>query len=121
MFLHFSLVQGIEYICVPLFAIFSNDKPLYLTLQNDKNEEVEFMPIFFEKERGDIMISEMRKKQPNLADDAKIQLIAPLEIMLGRLKEGKEDVAPIEFVPAKDSVEILNSIIQEQQKQLQQK
>ena len=62
----------------------------------------------------------MKKKQPDLADHAKIQLIAPLEIMLGRLKEGNEDVAPIEFVPARDSVEVLNGIIQQQQLQQQQ-
>ncbi len=104
-----------EYNGVPLFAIFSEDKPLYLTIKNEQNEEVEFMPVFFEKERGEIMISEMKKKQPDLATDAKIQVIVPLEVMLGRLKEGNEDVLPIEFVPAKDSVEVLNSIIQQQQ------
>ena len=110
-----------EYNGVPLFAIFSDDKPLYLTVKNEKNEEIEFMPVFFEKERGEIMISEMKKKQPDLANNAKIQVIVPLEVMLGRLKEGNEDVSPIEFVPSKDSVEVLNGIIQQQQLQQQKK
>ena len=110
-----------EYNGVPLFAIFSGDKPLYLTVKNENNEEIEFMPVFFEKERGEIMISEMKKKQPDLANDAKIQVIVPLEIMLGRLKEGNEDVSPIEFVPAKDSVQVLNENLQEQQLQQQNK
>ena len=110
-----------EYNGVPLFAIFSDDKPLYLTVKNEKNEEIEFMPVFFEKERGEIMISEMKKKQPDLATNAKIQVIVPLEVMLGRLKEGKDDVSPIEFVPAKDSVEVLNDIVKQQQLQQQKK
>ena len=108
-----------EYNGVPLFAIFSEDKPLYLTVKNDKDEEVEFMPVFFEKERGELMIAEMKKSQPELADNAKIQVIVPLEIMLARLKEGSEDISPVEFIPAKDSVEVLEGIIQ-QQRQLQQ-
>ena len=104
-----------EYNGVPLFAIFSNDKPLYLTIKNEKNEEIEFMPVFFEKERGEIMISEMKKKQPDLATDAEIQVIVPLEIMLERLNKGNEDVAPIEFIPVKDSVEVLNNILKQQE------
>ncbi len=110
-----------EYNGVPLFAIFSQDKPLYLTVKNEKNEEIEFMPVFFEKERGDIMISEMKKKQPDLATDAKIQVIVPLEIMLGKLKDGKDDISPIEFVPARDSVEVLNEIVKQRKLQEQKK
>ena len=106
-----------EYNGVPLFAIFSNNKPLYLTIKNDKNEEIEFMPVFFEKERGEVMITEMKKKQPDLATDAKIQVIVPLEIMLDRLNKGNEDVSPIEFVPSKDSVEVLNGILKQRQLQ----
>ena len=105
-----------EYNGVPLFAIFSGDKPLYLTVRNENNEEVEFMPVFFEKERGEIMISEMKKKQPDLANDAEIRVIVPLEVMLGKLREEDEEVSPIEFVPAKDSVDVLTNIIQERQK-----
>jgi hypothetical protein len=110
-----------EYNGVPLFAIFSGDKPLYLTITNEKNEEIEFMPIFFEKERGEVMIEEMKKKQPDLATNAEIQVIAPLEIMLERLNKGNEDVAPIEFVPSKDSVEVLNNILKQRQLQQQNK
>jgi hypothetical protein len=77
------------------------------------------MPIFFEKERGDVMIAEMKKKQPNLANDAKIQVIIPLEIMLERLNKGNEDVAPIEFIPSKDSVQVLNDILKQQELQPQ--
>jgi hypothetical protein len=108
-----------QYQGVPLFAIFSENKPLYLTIKNEKNEEIEFMPIFFEKERGDVMIAEMKKKQPNLANDAKIQVIIPLEIMLERLNKGNEDVAPIEFIPSKDSVQVLNDILKQQELQPQ--
>ena len=103
---------------VPLFVISADDQLVTLVRPNENNENVEVIPLFFEKEKVDTVIADIKKGESDLPDNVEIKVFTILEAMFNEFKTGNDEVSVIQFVPTSDSDQVLLKVI-EQQRQLQ--
>ncbi|HIK37809.1 MAG: hypothetical protein NZ901_02875 [Geminocystis sp.] len=89
---------------VPLFVATIGKDGGYLTV---KQNNMEMIPFFFEKEQAEQLIAEFKKAQPQQAKETKIEVVI-LEGVIEALKKNNDEMLKkIVFWPSRESIEFL--------------
>ncbi|WP_017292572.1 Tic22 family protein [Geminocystis herdmanii] len=100
---------------VPLFvAMLGNDQGSYFLPM--KQNDQEFIPLFFEKQQVQQLVDDFKKAQPDLASSIKIDVVT-LEGILEAFKESDDEVlTKIVLLPSKESIDFLRANVPNPQK-----
>lgn len=89
---------------MPLFVATIGKDGGYLTV---KQNNMEMIPFFFEKEQAEQLIAEFKKAQPQQAKETKIEVVI-LEGVIEALKKNNDEMLKkIVFWPSRESIEFL--------------
>ncbi len=89
---------------VPLFVATVGKDGGYLTI---KQNNMEVIPFFFEKEQAEQLIAEFKKAQPQQAKEAKIEVVVLEGVLDALRKNNDETLKKIVFWPSRESIEFL--------------
>jgi hypothetical protein len=93
---------------VPIFLARGGENQGYLTVKRGDGEPV--IPMFFEKEQLQQMISKFKEDQPQNANSVKID-VTTLESVLQTLEEkNNEQLKQVVLVPSKESMQFIQSV-----------
>lgn len=101
-----------EFNGVPLFVLSGGPNKNYLAAQRG-NQQI--IPFFFSKEEVQAEAERIKKQQPDLASSLQIDVV-PLEGLIEAWKNRKEEwLSKIELIPAKESRDLLRTLLTEMQ------
>jgi len=101
-----------EFNGVPLFVLTGGPNKNYLAAQRG-NQQI--IPFFFSKEEVQVEAERIKKQQPDLASSLQIEVV-PLEGLIEAWKNRKEEwLSKIELIPAKESRDLLRTLLTEMQ------
>lgn len=111
-----------EFAGVPLFTARSqsesqNDETVgYLTIQQG---EQEIIPVFFMQEDLEVLLSEIRESQPDLAGNLELHVIRLEDLIYTLETSDNSELQQIRLIPSSDTLRFLQQQAQQQQQQQQ--